>query len=299
MPASDQFATWRWIDDQNRAHDLSNPPSIEVVDYEGIGMPPTSLNTTPSALYGSTVNLSRFDSHPIVAVVKLQERDFNQNQIALDLLRQALYPIGPNGPRIGTLEITRTDGRVSEVSCICESGLQQTGNWYRGPANWTFAVIFRALHPTWRSTTYTQGIEESPLELSGGIQWPLEWPITVSASRIQHRQAVPNIGDAVATIVEFTLIAGDQGLTNPTITHDDSGRYASLNQSFTAGQKVLFYNLTPDDIGVQVGNNDLAQFLDTASRAIPLYIGENNLTIHCESGNGTVQMRYRPEYNGG
>ena len=162
-----------------------------------------------------------------------------------------------------------------------------------------FAAIFRALRPTWRAVNYVQPIEESPLELSGGIQWPLQWPITVSASRIQHRQAVPNIGDAVATIVEFTLIAGDQGLTNPTIVHDDSGRYASLTQSFTSGQKVLFYNLTPDDIGVQAGNNDLAQFLDTASRAIPLYIGENNLTIHCESGNGTVQMRYLPEYNGG
>ena len=295
----DTFPSFRWIDDRGTVYNLSNPPTVEVVDYQGIGMPPTSMNTTPSALFGSTVNLARFDSHPIVTVIKLQDENYNANQIILDSLRQALYPIGPNGPRTGEIEITRPNGRVTRIPAICESGLQQSDGWYHGPSNWVFAAIFRALRPTWRAVNYIQPIEESPLQLSGGIQWPLEWPITVSASRIQHRQSVPNIGDAVATIVEFTLIAGDQGLSNPTIVHDDSGRYAALTQSFTSGQKILFYNLTPDDIGVQAGNNDLAQFLDTASRAIPLYIGENNITVHCASGNGTVQMRYLPEYNGG
>ena len=72
-----------------------------------------------------------------------------------------------------------------------------------------------------------------------------------------------------------------------------------MNRQFAQNQKVLFYNISPDDIGVIAGNSNLAPYLHTASRGMPIFLGANTFTVYCEVGGGTVQMRYLAEYNGG
>ena len=296
---ANEFSRWRWIADDDVEFDLSNEPEVEVIDFHNIGMPAATINTTPSALSGANVNLARFNSHRIPLVIKLQGDDYEANEEVLDSLREALYPIGPKGPRLGQLQLERASGRISRIPVISESGLEQAGDWYRGPHNWVFSAIFLALRPTWRAIDYVAGIPETDFALGGGIQWPLEWPFTVLPTRIEVKNAVTNAGDAIGIVVEFTLIASEEGILNPTIVHEESGRFASVTRQFANGQKILFYNITPDDIGVITGNSDLAPFLDTSSRGLPMYLGTNTYTVWCERGSGTVQMRYLPEYNGG
>ena len=211
----DDFGTWKWISEDGVEYNLSDEPDIEVIDYANIGMPPATINTTPSALSGANVNLSRINAHRIPLVLKFQGDNFVANQEKLDDLRKTLFPIGPNGPRTGYIEHTRGTGRVSRIPVISESGLQQAGEWYKGPANWVFSAIFLALRPTWRAIDYSFGIDETDLALAGGLQWPAEWPLSFPPTRIQVSAEIDNVGDAIATKVEFTLIPNEIGIKKP------------------------------------------------------------------------------------
>ena len=297
---ADDFPEFVWRSARGQTFNFSNPPLVDVIDYTNIGLPNTTLEIAHAPLSGGSITHARLNAQQIVLVLSLTGSSFAQNNATLDAIREATMPLGPDGPQVGTLVVTRqTTNRVTEMPAILAGGVSQSGEWYEAPTNWKIPIAFQALEPTWRSPQYDVGIPTTPFGHYAGLSFPATWPIQFAPSTLGLTHKVLNMGDAISKDVEFLFTVGSSGLTNPSVTHEESGRFIKITRTIPSGATLTFTNRTSESPTAYSGIVNLEEHLDTSSRGLPLWTGINTFRIDSDQGEGTtVFMRYVARYNG-
>lgn len=313
-----EAGAWRYHRANGDIFDFNRPPSLDVLEPDGIGQPNPSIRASRDTETGVKIDEVRIDGAPISLTLVLQGRTYSDNLRTVDEISRAIRQIGPTGPLPGRLEHIHADGLSRSIPCIPEGGIELNGNdWYRGPQTWILRLPFLRTSPYWQSVgryanEFTIDLSVTPDSPSfvpppgGGllpdneeylVYPPLYWgsPTPTQSGSIVS----PGSVETATTIIEIKGKGGLHGFTNPKITHLATGRFVAIEGSYAADHTVRITNRSSVDAVATLlpANTNLAPRMDTRSRAILIWPGINTLNLQLGSGEADFDVTYIPEFD--